>query len=106
MIEQMMGPAITFGLALVAFMVLLYIVKVFARMYTRASKELSFVRTGREVRQLKAFLAIIGRKHAETLFLQSCFAGPAQESVIFNQQNTDSVHLCLVNRKRKSKCEC
>ncbi|MBP6079478.1 MAG: flotillin family protein [Xanthomonadales bacterium] len=41
-----MGPAITFGLALVAFMVLLYIVKVFARMYTRASKELSFVRTG------------------------------------------------------------
>ncbi|MBL0040910.1 MAG: flotillin family protein [Xanthomonadales bacterium] len=42
----MMGPAITFGLALVAFMVLLYIVKVFARMYTRASKELSFVRTG------------------------------------------------------------
>ncbi|MBP7623309.1 MAG: flotillin family protein [Xanthomonadales bacterium] len=46
MIEQMMGPAITFGLALVAFMVLLYIVKVFARMYTRASKELSFVRTG------------------------------------------------------------
>ena len=46
MLEQMMGPAITFGLALVAFMVLLYIVKVFARMYTRASKELSFVRTG------------------------------------------------------------
>ena len=46
MLEQLMGPAITFGLALVAFMVLLYIVKVFARMYTRASKELSFVRTG------------------------------------------------------------
>jgi uncharacterized membrane protein YqiK len=46
MLEQLMGPAITFGLALVAFMVLLYIVKVLARMYTRASKELSFVRTG------------------------------------------------------------
>lgn len=46
MIEQLMGPAVTFGLALVAFMVLLYVLKVFARMYTRASKELSFVRTG------------------------------------------------------------
>jgi uncharacterized membrane protein YqiK len=46
MVEQLMGPAITFGLALVAFMVLLYILKVLARMYTRASKELSFVRTG------------------------------------------------------------
>lgn len=46
MLEQMMGPAITFGLALVAFVVLLYVLKVFARMYTRASKELSFVRTG------------------------------------------------------------
>ncbi len=46
MFEQMVGPAITFGLALVAFVVLLYVLKVFARMYTRASKELSFVRTG------------------------------------------------------------
>ncbi len=46
MVEQLMGPAVTFGLALVAFMVLLYILKVLARMYTRASKELSFVRTG------------------------------------------------------------
>ncbi len=46
MIEQMMGPAIVFGIALIALFVLIFIGKMFARMYTRASKELSFVRTG------------------------------------------------------------
>lgn len=46
MIEQLMGPAVVFGIALVALFVLIFIGKTFARMYTRASKELSFVRTG------------------------------------------------------------
>ncbi len=46
MIEQLMGPAIVFGIALVALFVLIFVGKMFARMYTRASKELSFVRTG------------------------------------------------------------
>ena len=57
MVEQLMGPAITFGLALVAFMVLLYILKVLARMYTRASKELSFVRTGLGGRRMVDWIA-------------------------------------------------
>jgi uncharacterized membrane protein YqiK len=46
MFEQLMGPAVVFGIALVALFVLIFIGKMFARMYTRASKELSFVRTG------------------------------------------------------------
>ena len=46
MFDQMMGPAIAFGIALVALFVLIFIGRMFARMYTRASKELSFVRTG------------------------------------------------------------
>ncbi len=46
MIEQLMGPAVVFGIALVALFVLIFVGKMFARMYTRASKELSFVRTG------------------------------------------------------------
>ena len=41
-----MGPASVFGIALVALFVLIFVGKMFARMYTRASKELSFVRTG------------------------------------------------------------
>ncbi|MDZ4813714.1 MAG: flotillin domain-containing protein [Pseudomonadota bacterium] len=41
-----MGPAVVFGIALVALFVLIFVGKMFARMYTRASKELSFVRTG------------------------------------------------------------
>jgi uncharacterized membrane protein YqiK len=46
MLQQLIGPAVVFGIALVALFVLIFIGKTFARMYTRASKELSFVRTG------------------------------------------------------------
>ena len=46
MFEQMMGPAVIFGIAIVILVVMVFIGKMFARMYTRASKELSFVRTG------------------------------------------------------------
>lgn len=40
------GATVAIGMAVVALIVLVFIGKMFARMYTRASKELSFVRTG------------------------------------------------------------